>query len=838
MKRRLSAMLACSSIFALASTITAHAAAADAPTPRESVESDKLEEVVITAQRKEELLQDAPLSVDVVTSEDIQKYNIINFQDITKVVPGLQLVNAGNGYLTEASMRGVSYNEDQAVPPTVSFYLNDSPVDSNLLFQSMYDVGQIEVLRGPQGTLRGEISPSGSITVTSHRPDLQQFGGYVSGSIGSLQDTNLQGALNFPIVQDKFAIRVAGTRSEDSVNGVDSLVNPASPNELTDAGRISMRFAPTDDINAVLTYQHLIHNQHSYATELVGSGAPGPTPPAGFNGPPISESQRLTVDPAPNYINQQIDDVEALIDWNIGGQKLSYVGSYDRLHLRSLASSDGNDLIPGYDYDDLTNTKEQQWSQELRLSSVERLFGRFDYTVGAFYNKQLVAGYSYSPSSFLTGAFGPPGNQVLGPPNNAFTLYTDVLTPSHVAEYAGYGSLTFHLDNQTEVTGGIRYSTEQRDFDTEIVFPPTHIIALPPSVNSLCGASIAALANNDIFPGVVGAPYPGYCSSSYVRPTDNEQSYHSYHPVIYNVEASHHFNDDLMAYVRVGSSFRPGNLQIGTVLGSATVPSLQPYNFPGPEKSTTYEGGVKWEFLNHRVLFDIDYYHQVYKGLFFTTPEFYFLSVSSVPNTPPAVSANSVTLNVPAKVDGIELNTSARITPHWNVTGVLSWTNGHLSDATIPCSPPVSGVPTVAYFQAHNEQIFSCRSSTSTSTFPRWNFNIQSQYDQPINSNLNAFIRGLLYYYPSNPFSSPPYVVPAYATLDLYLGLRNPGSQWEASLYGKNLTNDQTVTSLGFSDAVSGSLAALAGTSSGYYTTAHTPRREYGLTFRYAFGSR
>jgi iron complex outermembrane receptor protein len=141
-----------------------------------------------------------------------------------------------------------------------------------------------------------------------------------------------------------------------------------------------------------------------------------------------------------------------------------------------------------------------------------------------------------------------------------------------------------------------------------------------------------------------------------------------------------------------------------------------------------------------------------------------------------------------------------------------------------------------AYFQTLHEDIYTCKSGTSTSTFPRWNFNVQSQYDQPIDPSLNAFIRGLLYYYPSNPFSSPPYVVPAYATLDLYLGLRNPGSQWETSLYGKNITNDQTITSLSAAQITS-PVQNLFG-NTGYYETSHTPRREFGSTFRYAFGSR
>jgi iron complex outermembrane receptor protein len=145
-------------------------------------------------------------------------------------------------------------------------------------------------------------------------------------------------------------------------------------------------------------------------------------------------------------------------------------------------------------------------------------------------------------------------------------------------------------------------------------------------------------------------------------------------------------------------------------------------------------------------------------------------------------------------------------------------------------------VPTVAYFQALGAFFNTCKSSTSTSMSPRWNFNIESEYDQPINGNMTAFIRGLMYYYPRNPFASQVYVVSAYATLDLYLGLRRPDSMWEATLYGKNIAKDRTVTSLS-STQTNAPYAAYFGTP-GYYDISTVPRREFGLTLRYAFGSR
>jgi iron complex outermembrane recepter protein len=246
--------------------------------------------------------------------------------------------------------------------------------------------------------------------------------------------------------------------------------------------------------------------------------------------------------------------------------------------------------------------------------------------------------------------------------------------------------------------------------------------------------------------------------------------------------------------------------------------------------------GLKSEFLDKRLLIDVDYFHQTYNGFIYTTLPFYYQQVTDVAGAAPKVATgNLITLNVPAVVDGVEFNTAAKITPHWSATAAASWTDGRLSNAKIPCSPPgITGVPTLAQFGS--TQIFNCISSASTSTAPRWSVNLSSEYAQPLMGNIDGFIRGLAYYFSSDPFFSTGYVVPAYAKLDLYLGVRSASSAWEVSLYGKNITDERAITSVG-----SGQVIGLNPTqfgNTGYTSIAHVMQREYGVTARYAFGSR
>jgi len=154
-------------------TGVASAASAEAATP----ETASLQEVVVTARRRAENLQDVPQTVNAVSGTSLEKLNLTKFQDVQAVVPGLDLRSGNNGFSTTAQLRGAGYDSASSAPPPVEFYLNDAITFPMLLFQSMYDTQQVEVLRGPQGTLRGRAAPSGSITITTRKPDLDQFGG-------------------------------------------------------------------------------------------------------------------------------------------------------------------------------------------------------------------------------------------------------------------------------------------------------------------------------------------------------------------------------------------------------------------------------------------------------------------------------------------------------------------------------------------------------------------------------------------------------------------------------------------------------------------------------------
>ena len=141
--------------------------------------------------------------VQAVSGDQLNKLELRSFEQVSAVVPGLNLEATLGGVATKATLRGVDFDaRASGAATTVEFYRNDASISGAGLFQALYDVGQIEVLRGPQGTLKGRASPSGSITVHTRKPDLTEVGGYLNGTIAEHNRWNFDGALNLPVIAD------------------------------------------------------------------------------------------------------------------------------------------------------------------------------------------------------------------------------------------------------------------------------------------------------------------------------------------------------------------------------------------------------------------------------------------------------------------------------------------------------------------------------------------------------------------------------------------------------------------------------------------------------------
>jgi iron complex outermembrane receptor protein len=809
-------------------------------------------EIIVTARRRSETLQDVPQTINAVSSDTIEKLRINNASDIANIVPGISIEGGSSGsggFGSSTSVRGVPTFLNSNATPVVQFYLNDAPTGRGPeVTQSLFDIDQIEVLKGPQGTLRGRSAPSGAITITTKRPDLDEVGGYVNMSGSTRGNINAQAAVGVPIIRDVLALRVAGVVDHNEANGVTSANNRADPYVRSQSLRATLRFEPTSNVSATVMYQRL-ERASGIFTQAAGPGN-------GINGPAIAAGDRLAITDGAAVTTAHTDFFVGQAEWRFGGQKLNYVGSYRDGQSNARSPQDSANVLRGIEYYQTTQTPAKERSHELRLSSEERIAEFLDYTLGGFYDKETSEPRVQSVAAFLSGAFGRPGTvPVRGEPNLRYSLPTAISISPTAIEKSVFANLTAHIGDKTELSAGGRYIRFTRD--------DRFSLATGSGFNAITNPAIPSPAFCGFLPGVpagtaaspVYTGLPAVCDIPIAaRTLQNVSRQTKSTPFLYNISLSHRFAPDFLVYANTGTAFRTAGPTIGitSALTCCSAPStanlgtIEDLIFHKPERSTSYEAGFKATFLERRARLNVSIFQQKFRNFYFLTQATRYLGVTD-PTNPATGTVNSseFTADAKAKVRGIDIEAGFQITPRWNVNLGYSWSKAKLADALIPCNDGNfdgnvdSIVPTVQNFINAGTLVARCRSSEAISRTPRWNLTIQSEYSAKLSSSIDGFIRGNFNYYPDNPNSSQGIVIDKYSLLNLYLGIRPANSAWEVSLFANNVLNTKQILSVNpVAVTSSGGVNNFFPGVSGYNSIAYTPRREVGMLLRYAFGSR
>lgn len=837
-----------------AATVTSPTASMIMPgaSPDEAVEAtaSAASDIIVTARRRAESLQDVPQTVNAVTGEELARLNLQRFEDLQSVVSGLDLASGARSFDTGASIRGVSYAVRSQTSPTVEFYLNDAPMPPGMLFQSVFDIGQIEVLRGPQGTMRGRAAPSGAITVSTRGPNLAEVGGYVDMTGTTRGNINAQAAINLPVVEDVLAVRLAGLIDENESSGVRSINNGSSPWQKTKAFRASVQLEPTENLSTTVVYQYLDARSRSF-DQVIGAGSPGGTftasgyalpavLPAGYNGPVIEARERIGITEGDFRSHDEGHIVTAQVEWSILNQNIRYVGSYASNKTQNVRPGDRGNLILGYDYVVPSNTDSTYWTHEFRIESDERIANTFDYVVGAFHSSDAGSNISDRGPSFGRGAFGDPRGapDAFSPLVERYSSRTIIAGERDNKETSFFGNITAHLGERTEFSAGGRYIIVKKDASNQFLRAAGGY-SLVPGSGAGCGAGQTP-----------STYYAGFCDMPIAAGPLSPVSYSrgTHKPFIYNFQLSHRFSDELMAYANYGTSWRNGPALTGVTNGGIGSdggpgdPTLRDLTFLSPEKSKSFELGVKATLFDGRGRINIAAYRQDFDGLiFYGTPTNYLADNGF---TPPTVSRFNFTSNADARVDGVDIDLSFQITPRWSMSGGFSYADGRIRNDFIPCNDGnFDGVadtiqPTVADFEAAGTRIAMCQTDRAVSQSPKWSLNMQSEYRLPLSDRADGFIRGLLTYYPDNPRDNETVTIDDYGLLNIFTGIRDVDGGWEVSVFAKNITNtSQLISRDSLQTQSDGGIVNFFGTS-GYYTARYTPRRQFGMNVRYSFGAR
>ena len=800
------------------------------------------ETIIVNARRNAEDVQDVPVTVQVVTGDSLQKLAITSVEEVSKVAPGLTLVNAGSN--TSVTLRGVTWLPGSGTPAT-PIYLNDIAFDPAQVIVSLFDVGQIEVLRGPQGTSRGAPSISGAVTITTRKPDLNEFGGYVQGLYGSGDHTDLQGAINVPIIKDVLAVRLAANIEDSNGSRIES-VNSAIKSSYKDRSyRATVLLTPTDTLSFQAMYQQRKSRTLNF-TQVVGTGSPGiaaltntttgvrtPAQAANFNGPALSLADRASVQDTPSINDQHIDLLTFNASWDVFGHTISY--NYGRQFNRSgptVNEVDPLNILPGFSpYTLVTNNGLPKYTvQELRISSLPSDNRPFDYDIGWYSKHSGGRGLNFNAPTYLSGAFGRPDSAAPGSvtvPDSRYVLNSDTNILIGQIFDSFYGNVRFHISDRTELSGGLSIVRDR--------IPVTLAINTSAALNAVSSAflPLAAFCPFAAQPGTTAAASTIYTGAPQVcdvsipaGPRPGQVNNDKYNKALYNFSLSHKFTDDLLVYATTGTSFRTGLPAINNPgLPTALVT-------PAPESATSYEIGVKSSFGNklriNAAIFQLDYKNQL--TTFEAIP--YFNSVSGRT----AQTSLAFYRNVDAQVRGFELEIAAKPIDNLSLGANISYSKIKSQGGTVPCNDPTRPI------NAANP-INTCplASGAVLNTQAPFQATINGGYEIPFSDSLGGYFRFNVNHQGKNPnfgnfrTGTVSKSTPSYQIVDLFAGINGGDNAWDIGFYAKNVFDKQVeIARVRTINSVYPQFLA----ASGYDVVRMNLPREIGVTARFSFGSR
>lgn len=597
-------------------------AVAQTATPANSANAEEASgnEIIVTARKRTETLQDIPSSIAAIGNEQISKLGADSLEEFAGQTPGLSLT--GNRANSQIVLRGVTtgpVNQDQAeIKETVGLYLDETPIAVQRFSPNLklYDLDRVEVLRGPQGTLYGAGSMAGAIRLITRKPDASDFSASAKGQLASVSHggttRTIDGMVNVPIVPDVFAVRAVGFWKHNAgfIDNVITKQNDVNWEE-SKGGRLAARLTPSSatTVDALVSYQNSRHNARSvYAQE---AGYLNTT--VAVNEPYIDKN--LTASLA---INQEFDPFDMTVVGSYRNKKLDYL-----IETGTFVSF----VAPNYRSLPLgvikNNANQEDYSGEMRFSS--KPTSPVQWTLGAFYENKsnffaqdlTVAGVD-AAGGFNSTAFGAAKDQ----------LYVSAINLKE-RQIALFGELVVPVGDHLKGTVGGRY------FD-------------------------AKQSSTVQFGGIFADPNVG------LFPFKNKES--GFNP---KFNLAYEFDRDHMIYAQAAKGFRLGgtNEPVPATSCAADLAARGLTKAPDSYKSDSlwnYEVGAKTSWLDRTLTVNVSAYHIDWKNPQVTAQLGCGFNVF--------VNAGGL------KIDGGELETAIRPTEGLTIRGGLGYTNSRLTE--------------------------------------------------------------------------------------------------------------------------------------------------------------
>lgn len=770
----------------------------------------RLEEVLVTAEKRETTVQDTPIAVTAFSGAELDRALINKPLDMQFNVPNM-LMSKGNFTTAQISLRGIgNLAVGSATDTGTGAHFNGVYLNNGRIFEiEYYDAERVEVLRGPQGTLYGRNTTAGVINFITQKPD-DEFGGNINVELGDYNHRKIKGALNIPI-NDNFAQRFAVFYNER-----DGFVdNKFNGNDIDGRDMYSVRSSTrfqTDTFDATLTINYFEEdsdrmrgsNQRclrdasgvlgclptGLADESSHSGAgatafllgtfvepfTGLTFPEDdfINSPKNSNPREQFLDYDPVY---KVEDTMVSLDlqWDFGDLTLNSLTGYHESSLDARNDYDftvaseqwpitvtldsGPDGIVVTDRafnNDRSTTDPEQWSQEFRLTS--SYDGDWNFMVGAFYLDYETETHYQIYSAAIEAV----GNVLNIDPSAR--LFDNETNPYKLETFAFFGELYWQAADDIVVTLGARYSEEKKESEQRTIY--------------------LEFLDNPSLPGGGFNSFEG----EWEEPTGK-------------INVTWDATDDILAYATISRSYKSG----GFNPISAESPVIDPAQGGNPDLAefdpeyiNSFEVGMKSRFFDDSLQANVTYFYYDYEGL----------QIAKITNQ------TALNENFDASIQGFEGEFIYIPDEHWRFSANLAWLDTEMEDgeSVDPANINLLGTPENVISTPFNNQYIGpgCPNGAASCdglptdlegnvlpNAPEFSVNIGIGYAWQLNNGMEVMAATNYYWqdeFYTRVFNSPNDKVDSWDVWNATVTLYSADRTWFAEVWGRNLMDDDHVT--------------------------------------------
>ncbi len=693
-----------------------------------------LEEIIVTATKREQNLQDVAISMSVMGAAELARTGSVRLDDVTAFVPNVTLRQEQTLAFGEFIIRGLSTASGTlGLSPGVGIYIDEVYMGRGSAgLTALADVERVEVLRGPQGTVFGRNTTMGAFNIITRQPT-HEFGGEINTSIGNYDLQNVNGYVTGSLLAETLAGKLS-LSSQRRDGYLDNSLGPDVNDVDSLSGRMQLLYTPSETMEFV------------WSLDATRDRATGNYQVGILDG--VIDRDNLTdrvAIPDVGFEDRDLWGTSLRAEFELDGMALTAISAYRELEFEALSDQDGTAFTL---ISNLRREDHEQFSQEIRLASTSD--GPMQWALGFYHYRENLSGTLDAVTGAdgiwaalglfddLAGTLPTVMEPVLGLP---FELADDTIiangSDGSTESNAVFGSLTYSLDDRASVTAGLRYTKEKRD-----VRLVQDIFASDPTRTT----AAIFLANFSGIPLI----------------DDSEELEDDAFSA--DLSYSYGLSESVTLYAKVAHGFKSGGFNVGLTFAEpielAFLNDWDPQMEFQPEKITSYELGWKASLMNDTLRVN----GAVFYADFRDKQETIFVQNQGFSGDNAGV----------AKTQGLELETRWAASEGLVLSFNLGYTDAQYDEFEVDASTDNSG--------------------NRLPRAPLWNVSSALDYVFPVSDALQGTLRADVFYqsdYYADAVGTADFRTQEFALVNLRIGLRSADGVWSSSIWGKNLLDQE-----------------------------------------------